>query len=72
AGFAAGYSRPTVNAQFPDPVTNDVRALVVGGGILVPFRERVHLFADVRLIVGAEANEVLAVTPLRFGLAWRF
>ncbi|MGE3513334.1 MAG: hypothetical protein AB7N65_31125, partial [Vicinamibacterales bacterium] len=46
AGFAAGYSRPTVNAQFPDPVTNDVRALVVGGGILVPFRERVHLFAD--------------------------
>jgi hypothetical protein len=71
-GFAAGVSRPNVNAQFPDPVTNDVRAIFFGGGIHVPLRERVSLFADGRMMIGAEAGELLAVAPVRVGVAWRF
>ena len=71
-GFAAGKSRPNVNEAFPDPVTNDVRAMVFGGGIHVPLRERVSLFADGRMMIGAEAGELLAVAPIRVGVAWRF
>lgn len=72
AGVAAGTSRPNVNERFPNAVRNDVRALFAGGGVLVPVRPALHLFADVRWMVGAEANEILAVAPLRAGLSWRF
>ena len=71
-GFAAGVARPNVNELFPDPVTNDVRAIVFGGGIHVPLKERVSLFADGRMMIGAEAGELLAVAPIRIGVAWRF
>ena len=71
-GFAAGVSRPNVNEMFPDPVTNDVRAIFFGGGIHVPLKDRVSLFADGRWMVGAEAGESLAVAPIRVGVAWRF
>lgn len=71
-GFAAGVSRPNVNELFPDPVTNDVRAIFFGGGIHVPLRDRVSLFADGRMMIGAEAGELLAVAPIRAGIAWRF
>jgi hypothetical protein len=71
-GFAAGVSRPNVNEMFPDPVTNDVRAVFFGGGIHVPLKERVSLFADGRMMVGAEAGELLAVAPIRAGVALRF
>ena len=71
-GFAAGKSRPNVNEMFPNPVTNDVRAMVFGGGIHVPLKERVSLFADGRMMIGAEAGELLAVAPIRAGVAWRF
>ena len=71
-GFAAGVSRPNVNELFPDPVTNNVRAIFFGGGIHVPLKERVSLFADARMMVGAEAGELLAVAPIRAGVAWRF
>ena len=71
-GLAAGVSRPNVNEMFPDPVTNDVRAIFFGGGIHVPLKERVSLFADARMMVGAEAGELLAVAPIRAGVAWRF
>ena len=71
-GFAAGVSRPNVNEMFPDPVTNDVRALFFGGGIHVPLQERVSLFADGRMMIGAEAGELLAVAPIRAGIAFRF
>lgn len=71
-GFAAGRSRPNVNEAFPDPVTNDVRAIFFGGGVHVPIKERVSLFADGRMMIGAEAGELLAVAPIRAGLAWRF
>jgi hypothetical protein len=72
AGFGAGVSRPNVNERFPERHTNDVRALFFGGGIQVPLREQLCLFADARMIIGAEAGELLAVAPLRAGLAWRF
>ena len=71
-GLAAGVSRPNVNEMFPDPVTNDVRAIFFGGGIHVPLKERVSLFADARMMVGAEAGELLAVAPIRAGVAWTF
>ena len=71
-GFAAGVSHPNVNEMFPDPVTNDVRAMFFGGGIHVPLKERVSLFADGRMMIGAEAGELLAVAPIRVGVAWRF
>jgi hypothetical protein len=72
AGFAAGVSRPNVNAMFPDAVTNSVRGVFFGGGISVPLGERLSLFGDARLMLGDEAGELLAVAPLRAGLAWRF
>ena len=71
-GFAAGVSHPNVNEMFPDPVTNDVRAIFFGGGIHVPLQERLSLFADGRMMIGAEAGELLAVAPIRAGVAWRF
>ena len=73
AGFAAGVSRPNVNARFPNRVTNDVRALFVGGGVNVPVSDRLAVFADTRMIFGAEGTEgIVAVAPLRAGIAWRF
>ena len=72
AGFGAGVSRPNVNELFPERHTNDVRAVFFGGGIQVPLRERLILFADARMIVGEEAGELLAAAPLRVGVAWRF
>jgi hypothetical protein len=72
AGFAAGVSKPNVNETFPDPVSNDVRAVFFGGGIHVPLERRLNLFVDARMMVGAEGGETLAVAPLRAGLAWRF
>jgi hypothetical protein len=71
-GFAAGVSRPTVNDTFPGAVTNDVRAMFFGGGIHVPLKAGVSLFADGRMLIGAEAGELLAVAPIRAGVAWRF
>jgi hypothetical protein len=71
-GFAAGVSRPNVNELFPNPVTNDVRAMFFGGGIHVPVKDRVSLFADGRMLIGEEAGELLAVAPIRVGVALRF
>jgi len=71
-GFAAGRSRPNVNERFPDPVTNDVRAMFFGGGVQVPIGERVSVFGDICLMIGDEDGELLAVWPIRGGVAWRF
>ena len=71
-GFAAGVSRPTVNERYPDSGTNNVRATFFGGGIQVPVRERLTMFADGRVLIGAEAGETLALAPIRFGIGWRF
>lgn len=72
AGYAAGVSRPNVNAMFPERVTHDVRGVFGGGGIHVPLRPQLGLFADARIMIGEEDNELLAVAPLRAGLSWRF
>jgi hypothetical protein len=71
-GIGAGVSRPTVNDRFPDRVTNDVRAVFFGGGIHIPVGDRLSVFADARLVTGAEAGELLALLPVRGGIAWRF
>ena len=73
-GLAAGVSRPNVTDLFPDRVTNEVRAPFAGGGIQVPLRNRVTLFAEARLmlVVGKEADDLFAVAPFRAGVAWHF
>jgi len=73
AGFAAGVSRPNVNEIFPTPVTNGARAVFGGGGLLVPLGARVSAFVDARMLLGAEGTEgIVAVIPVRAGMAWRF
>lgn len=72
AGVAAGRSRPNVNDRFPDEVVNDVQAIFAGGGLLVPLRPTLALYADVRWMAGNESNELLVVAPLRAGVSWRF
>jgi hypothetical protein len=73
AGFAAGSSRPNVNATFPNPVKHEAGAGFVGGGLLVPINEHAAFVADVRMMSGAEGTEgIVAVAPLRAGLTWRF
>jgi len=71
-GFAAGISRPNINSPVDDPVTHSVRAMFLGGGIQVPIADRLTLFADGRVILGAEAGETLGLVPVRAGVAWRF
>lgn len=71
-GYAAGISHPNVNELFPGRVTNDVHAMFFGGGIHAPLNARVSLFADGRMLIGAEAGELLALVPIRAGVAWRF
>ena len=73
AGIGGGVSRPTVNADFPDPVTNRAGFIFFGGGVHVPLRERLSFFADARLLAGAEGTEgIIAIIPVRAGMAWRF
>ena len=73
AGLAAGWARPNVNAVFPDRITNDARAILVGGGVHVPVGERASVFADARMIFGSEGrNGTLAVAPVRIGMSWTF
>jgi hypothetical protein len=71
-GLGAGVSRPNVNQAFPEPVSHGVRAMFVGGGVQAPLGERVAIFADMRMLVGAEDTEIVAAVPIRAGLAWRF
>jgi hypothetical protein len=71
-GFAAGVSRLNVTETHPETVTNDVRAIVFGGGIHVPLRRSISLFADGRFMFGGEANEIFGLSPIRAGLAWQF
>jgi hypothetical protein len=73
AGFAAGVSRPHVNEVFPTPATNRARAVFGGGGLQVPLGRRLTAFADMRMVIGAEGSEgIVAVAPVRAGVAWRF
>jgi hypothetical protein len=73
AGIGGGVSRPTVNAQFPDPVRNDLRVLYFGGGVGVPLGRGFSLWGDARAILALESNDgVMAVWPVRAGVAWRF
>jgi hypothetical protein len=73
AGLAAGVSRPNVNDYFPHRVTKAVNAFFVGGGVAAPLNERLAVFADARMMVGAEGREgMVAVAPVRVGVAWRF
>ena len=74
AGIGGGISKPTVNSDFPDPVTNDLRVVYFGGGVRVPIRSGFTFFGDARAMLAVEkdADGLMAVYPLRAGIAWRF
>jgi hypothetical protein len=73
AGIGGGVSRPNVNAEFPDPVRNDLRVLYVGGGVRIPLRRGFSVVGDARATLALEGNDgILAVWPVRAGVAWRF
>lgn len=73
AGMASGVSRLNVNEIFRNPATNYVRAVFLGGGVNVPVGDRITVFGDARMILGGEGREgMVAVLPVRAGLAWRF
>ena len=73
AGFGGGVSRPTVNDEFPTPVTNDLRVVYFGGGVRAPLRGGLTIFGDARVMLALEGNDgILGVWPVRAGLAWRF
>ncbi len=73
AGMGRGVSKPTVNEQFPTPVTNDAIFGFAGAGLSIPVGGHLSLFADARMMVGGEGNDgILAIAPLRAGVNWRF
>jgi hypothetical protein len=73
AGVGRGISRPTVNAEFPEPVKNDLQVLYFGGGARVPLRRGVSLLADARAMLALEGyDSVLGIWSVRGGIAWRF
>lgn len=73
AGGGGGISRPTVNAEFPDRVTNDLCVLYFGGGLHIPLGRRFSLSGDARAMLTLEGDDgVMAVWPVRAGVAWRF
>ena|SRR5688500_3536039 len=72
-GLGGGVSQPNVNAVFTTPVTNYAQVFFFGGGLQVPLPARLSVFGDVRMVLGAEGREgMVAVAPVRAGLAWRF
>ena len=73
AGVGRGVSRPTVNAEFPDPVRNDLQLFYLGGGARVPLRGGISLLGDARAMLALEGyDSVLGIWSVRGGIAWRF
>jgi hypothetical protein len=72
-GIGAGVSRPTVNADFPDVVKNDLRVVYLGGGVRVALRGGFSILADARAMLAADGyDSVAGIWPVRAGVAWRF
>jgi hypothetical protein len=71
-GIGIGASQPNVNKFFRDGITNKAGGVFAGGGLRVPLGDRLSIFADGRVIIGAEAGETLGLAPVRAGVAWRF
>jgi hypothetical protein len=73
AGIGFGESRPTVNAEFPTPVKNDLRVVYFGGGLRVPLRGGLSIFGDARAMLALEGDDgIMGIWPVRAGLSWRF
>lgn len=73
AGIGGGVSKPTVNSEFPNPVTNALRVAYFGAGVRVPMAGGITMFGDARAMMALEGNDsVMGIWPVRAGLAWRF
>jgi len=74
-GTGAGVARGNQDPRYPgEGTTGRVRSVFTGGGLQVPIRERLSVFAEFRMmLVGEEEGEgLVGAGPLRAGLAWRF
>ena len=74
-GAGAGVARANEDPRFPgEGTTGSVRAVLLGGGLQGPVRERLSIFVEVRIMLVAEVEGegLLGTAPLRAGLAWRF
>lgn len=74
-GTGAGVAHPNEDEQFRgEGTTGRVRSVFLGGGLHVPVRQRLSIFAEFRMmLVGeVEGEGLLGAGPLRVGLAWRF
>ena len=73
AGIGGGVSRPTVNAEFPNPVKNALRVVYFGGGLRAPLGGGFSLFGDARVMMALEGDDgIMGIWPVRAGVAWRF
>ena len=73
AGVGRGISRPTVSAEFPEPVQNELRVFYLGGGAGIPLRRGFSLLGDARAMLALEGyDSVLGIWSVRGGVAWRF
>lgn len=73
AGIGGGVSRPTVNADFPNAVENDLRVVYFGGGLRIPIGRSVNIFGDARGMMALDnSDSLMGLWPIRAGLAWRF
>jgi hypothetical protein len=71
-GGAAGVSRPNVNDIFPNRVSNLARMMYAGGGVRIPVRPHLDVFADARFMLWIERDSVGGLLPIRGGVTWRF
>lgn len=73
AGIGGGVSRPTVNAEFPSPVENNLLVVYFGGGVRLPLRGGLSIFGDARAMLALEGDDgLMGIWPVRAGVAWRF
>ncbi len=74
-GTGAGVARPNEDPRFPgEGTTGRVRSIFAGGGLHVPVRQHLSIFAEFRMMLVAEekGEGLVGAGPLRAGLAWRF
>jgi hypothetical protein len=73
-GRGVGLSEPNVNDRFPTRVTNTADVFYVGGGVRIPIRRHLAVFADSKFLIqiNREGEGLGAMMPIRAGVTWRF
>jgi hypothetical protein len=71
-GMGVGVARPNVAGPYDETVTNSAQTAFAGGGLEIPISSSLSIVSDVRFMFVAERDDVAAMIPVRFGVAWRF